>query len=107
MEHRHGQSMADMYEAYFTLLHTKSNQYKVRAADTYNMDEKGFAIGLAARSKRIFSRRLFEKQKNKQALQDGNREWVTLLASVWADGSALPPGLIFTGADNTHPGLLG
>ncbi|KAF1925194.1 DDE-domain-containing protein, partial [Didymella exigua CBS 183.55] len=33
--------------------------------------------------------------------QDGNREWVILLASVCADGSALPLGIIFTGADNT------
>ena len=35
------------------------------------------------------------------ALQDGNREWVTLLSTVCADGSALPPAIIFQSANNT------
>ena len=98
---RHAADNSDKYKAYFSLLHSKIEEYNVRAADTYNMDEKGFAIGLVARSKRIFSKRLYKKQKNRQLLQDSNREWVTLLASVCADGSALPPGLIFSGKDNT------
>jgi hypothetical protein len=106
---RHAADNSEKYKACVTLLHTRITQYNVRAADTYNMDEKGFAIGLVARSKRIFSKRKFEKrkfekQKNKQSLQDGNREWVSLLASVCADGSALPPGLIFAGAGNTIQG---
>jgi hypothetical protein len=49
----------------------------------------------------VFSKASYEKKKSVQSLQDGNREWVTLLASVCAGGSALPPGIIFTGADNT------
>ena len=98
---RHAADNSSKYTAYFNLLHSKIEEYNVQPADTYNMDEKGFAIGLVARSKRIFSRRLYQRQKNKQSLQDGNREWVTLLASVCADGSALPPVLIFTGAQNT------
>jgi hypothetical protein len=66
------------------------------------MDEKGFAIGLIGRSKRVFSKASYKKKKKSvQSLQGGNREWVTLLASICADGSALPPGLIFTGADST------
>jgi hypothetical protein len=97
---RHAADNSDKYEAYFDLLHSKIKEYNVRSADTYNMDEKGFAIGLVARSKRIFSKRSYEKRHNRQSLQDGNRVWVTLLASVCADGSALPPGLIYPGKDN-------
>jgi hypothetical protein len=34
----------------------------------------------------------------KQSLHDGNREWVTLLACICADGTALPPGIIYAAA---------
>ena len=71
---RHAADNSSKYKAYFSLLHSKIKEYNVRAADTYNMDKKGFAIGLVARSKRIFSKRLYEKQKNRQSLQDSNRE---------------------------------
>ena len=65
------------------------------------MDEKGFAIGLVGRSKRVFTRSTYEKKRNQQSLQDGNSEWVTVLASVCADGTALPLGLIYAGKSNT------
>jgi hypothetical protein len=29
------------------------------------------------------------------ALQDGSREWITLLAAIFADGEVLPPGIIY------------
>jgi hypothetical protein len=32
------------------------------------------------------------------SLQDGSREWITLLATVCADGTALPPSLIYAAA---------
>jgi hypothetical protein len=59
------------------------------------MDEKGFMIGVTGRSKRVFTRRQWEKKEVQASLQDVSREWITLLATVCADGSALPPGLIF------------
>ena len=57
---RHAADNSDKYLAYFTLLHSKIKEYNVQAANTYNMDKKGFAIGLVARSKRIFSKRRME-----------------------------------------------
>jgi hypothetical protein len=62
------------------------------------MDEKGFLIGITGRSKRVFSRRMWEKKEVTATLQDGSREWITLLACVCADGSALPPSLIYQAA---------
>jgi hypothetical protein len=61
----------------------------------YNMDEKGCMLGILTRSKRVFSRRLYEEGKIKAHIQDGNREWITLLACICADGSALAPALIY------------
>jgi hypothetical protein len=62
------------------------------------MDEKGFLIGITSRSKRVFSRRMWEKKEIRASLQDGSREWITLLACVCADGSTLPPSLIYQSA---------
>lgn len=61
----------------------------------YNMDEKGFLIGVLSKMKRIFSRRRYEEGGMKQLIQDGNREWITTIATICADGTALSPGLIY------------
>jgi hypothetical protein len=63
--------------------------------------EKGFMIGVTGRSKRIFSRRLWERKNIREALQDGSREWITVLAAICADGEKLPPGLIYAAASGT------
>jgi hypothetical protein len=35
------------------------------------------------------------------ALQDGSREWITLLAAICADGEVLPPGIIYASQNST------
>jgi len=57
------------------------------------MKEGAYKSGSEA--KRVFSGRMWERKEVKAALQDGSRAWITLLACVCADGSALPPGLIY------------
>ena len=59
------------------------------------MDEKGFLISILSKMKRVFSRHHYESGKMKHMLQDGNREWITTLACICADGSALTPALIY------------
>ena len=61
----------------------------------YNMDEKGFLVGVLSKMKRVFSRRRYEKGGIKQLIQDGNREWITTIACICADGSSLSPALIY------------
>jgi hypothetical protein len=46
------------YQHYFDLLHLKMKEYNLEAKDLYNMDEKGFLMGLTGRSKRVFSKRM-------------------------------------------------
>ena len=69
----HAADSGDKYKLYFDLLQNKIAEYDVNAGDTYNMDEKGFMIGIAGRSKRVFSRRMWEKGEIRVSLQDGNR----------------------------------
>jgi hypothetical protein len=59
------------------------------------MDEKGFMLGVVGRSKKIFSRTLYKKGKRRSTIQDGSREWITLLACICTDGSYLEPALIY------------
>jgi hypothetical protein len=59
------------------------------------MDKKGFMIGVLGRSKRVFSKNTWVKKRVRAPTQDGNREWITVLACICADGSALPPSLIY------------
>jgi hypothetical protein len=98
---RHNAESQYKYELYFTALQQKVTQYNIQPENTYNMDEKGFALGVLGRTKRVFSRRQYDKKEVKQALQDGSREWVSLLATVCADGTALPPGIIFASKNST------
>jgi len=96
---RHKADSATKYSLYFDYLRSKIDQYRIDPRHTYNMDEKGFLIGVINRSKRVFSKRMWERKEVTAALQDGSRAWITLLACVCADGSALPPGLIYEAAN--------
>src|SRR5690348_9712805 len=62
------------------------------------MDEKGFMIGTLLKTKRIFARSEFERGMLLGAGQDGNRQWITLIATICQDCTFLPPLLIYDGA---------
>src|SRR2546430_17556496 len=57
------------------------------------MDEKGFSMGIADKSKIICRCGDY----NRYRLQPGNREWVTLIESVSVDRFVLPAYIIFQG----------
>jgi hypothetical protein len=97
---RHQADSGAKYSLYFDLLGDKITHYGIDPRHTYNMDEKGFLIGITGRSKRVFSRKMWERKEVRVAIQDGSREWITVLACVCADGSHLPPSLIYQSAAN-------
>ncbi|RYN88163.1 hypothetical protein AA0119_g12098 [Alternaria tenuissima] len=72
---RHAADSSTKYKLYFELLQHKIAEYNVDAEHTYNMDEKGFMIGITGRSKRVFSRRMWEKKEVRATLQDAS-PWV-------------------------------
>jgi hypothetical protein len=92
---RHYADSGYKYKLYFDLLHQKIVEHEVEQENTYNMDKKGFMIGVLGRTKRVFSKQTWIEKGVRAPIQDGNREWITVLASVCADGSALPPTLIY------------
>jgi hypothetical protein len=66
------------------------------------MDEKGFMIGILQAVKRYFTESELKNKRLKGAGQDGNREWVTVIASICQDLSSLPPAIIYAAATNNH-----
>ena len=60
----------------------------------YNMEEKGFMMGVAARCRVI----CWKGRRNPRLTHSGSREWVTVIESVSAGGVALPPMAINQGA---------
>ena len=59
------------------------------------MDEKGFLLGKLHKTKRIVNKKATEIGKLLGSGQDGNREWISLLATICMDHSSLPPSIIY------------
>ena len=63
----------------------------------YNWDEKGFLLGMAHALKRIMTLDAVKTGRIMGASQDGSRELLSLLACICADGTKLPPALVYRG----------
>jgi hypothetical protein len=57
-------------------------------------------IGLSRATKRVISVNALKSKRTARASQDGSREFITLIASICADGSVLTPALIYQGASH-------
>jgi Tc5 transposase DNA-binding domain len=74
-------------------LQEKLEKYNIQAHNIYNVDEKGFLIGFSRTKKRVVSIEGLKSKRIAGASQDGNREFITLIASncaavigmVWSD----------------------
>jgi hypothetical protein len=92
---RHQADSLGKYNSYFDLLHQKREQRTIQPRLTYNMDEKGFSIGEAALSKRVFGKAICVKDGVRGTTQDGNRQWITIIPTIYADGTTLPTSIIY------------
>jgi hypothetical protein len=85
----------DSYKEYYDALKALVDKYEVLPCNQYNIDEKGFMIGVVTKTKRIFTKYLHDDRRLLGVLQDGNREWITVVGAICADGTAVPPMLIY------------
>ena len=88
-------------------------EFEITPENTYNMDETGFVMGNAqsrriidiVRHPRNLKGRLFPadlKDLNlppKVRIQDGSREFTTVICCICADGTALDPAIIMKAQD--------
>jgi hypothetical protein len=80
--------------AWFSLVENTIAKYGIQSADLYNFDETGFMMGIIASGMVVTGT---EKQQNPKKVQPGNREWVTAIQSINAEGWALPPFIVVAG----------
>jgi len=78
---------------FFDVLGELIKEYNIMPGNIYNMDEKGIQLGIGARVTAMVDR----DQTTVYSVEDGNRELVTVIEAVCADGSALHPSVIFQG----------
>jgi len=83
---------------HFNLLEEVVNKYEIKPQNMYNMDEKGVQLGVARREAVLVDR----DQKDVYAIQNGNRELITIIECICADGIALRPTVIFQGQRRDH-----
>lgn len=82
------------YRDYFEKLRAAINEFEVSPENVYNMDETGFNIGVAEDRNVIVDGTVSTRYQ----AQGGRQEWVTSVDCICADGSSIPPLIIFTGA---------
>ncbi|KAF1970304.1 hypothetical protein BU23DRAFT_474396, partial [Bimuria novae-zelandiae CBS 107.79] len=75
-------------------LRNKIKFYKIEPAHIYNIDKKGFIIR-AIRTIHNVDSLLLSRSAHTDKVSKANRAWITLLACICANGSALPPSLIY------------
>lgn len=80
--------------AWFTLVDETRQAYGILDGDTYNFDETGFMMGVAAASNVVTSSDTIGRAV---VVQPGNRKWVTVIEGVNASGWAIPPFVILAG----------
>ena len=78
---------------WFQLVESTIQKYDIQKEDTYNMDEKGIALGSAGKSRVMCSKH----DLNAYKAQDGSREWVSLIECISTNGRLLPLFSIFKG----------
>ncbi|CAK5283406.1 unnamed protein product [Mycena citricolor] len=78
---------------YFEMLSRVIQEFNIKPKHIYNMDEKGIQLGMAGRLQVVVDR----DQRNVQAIANGNRELVTIIECVSADGEVLCPSVVFQG----------
>lgn len=87
----------DKYQAWFDLVRNTIAKYSLQNADIYNFDETGFAMGIISSEMVVTSS---ERHQKGRKVQQGNKQWATLIECICADGSSIPPFVIVAG--KTH-----
>ncbi|OHW89500.1 putative transposase, partial [Colletotrichum incanum] len=81
-------------QGWFTLVRNTIAKYGILDDDIYNFDETGFLIGMLSHAKVVTTS---DRKGRPRTKQPGNREWVSVIQGVCADGWAMPPYVIVKG----------
>lgn len=82
------------YRAWFKLVADTIAKHGIQSEDIYNFDETGFLMGMISTGMVVTSA---ERRGRPRQVQQGDREWVTVIQAVNSQGWAVPPYIIFAG----------
>jgi DDE superfamily endonuclease len=87
-------------EPWFNIVRNLKAKYGILDEDTWNFDETGFQMGVIMTSK-VVTRT--ERKGRPKTKQPGNREWVSVVHGINAQGWAIPPLIILKGQLHLAP----
>ena len=87
-------------QGWFELVRNTIAKYGILNEDVYNFDETGFQMGVITTSK-VVTRA--DRRGRPKSIQPGNREWVSVVHGINAQGWAIPPLIILAG--RLHQGV--
>src|SRR6478736_5126281 len=79
---------------WFRLVENTIAKYGIQLDDMWNFDETGFMMGMIEPGMVITS---LERQGMPKKVQPGNREWITAIQAINAEGQSIPPFIIGSG----------
>ncbi|KAH5822262.1 hypothetical protein HBI94_090420 [Parastagonospora nodorum] len=79
---------------WFRLVENMKAKHGILDDDMYNFDESGFMMGQISTGAVVTAS---ERRGRPKTVQQGNREWTTVIQGVNATGWAIPPFIIFKG----------
>ncbi|KAL2885056.1 hypothetical protein HOO65_080006 [Ceratocystis lukuohia] len=82
---------------WFRLVESTIAKYGINIADIYNFDETGFTMGVIASGMVVTG---VERHGKAKPVQPGNRERVTVIRAINAEGLAIPPFIVVAGQDH-------
>ncbi|KAL9561247.1 hypothetical protein ACKAV7_014602 [Fusarium commune] len=79
---------------WFRLVANVIAKYGIRPDEIYNFDETGFMMGVIASGMVVTGAK---RRGRPKSVQPGNREWITVIQAINAEGQAIPPFIIGAG----------
>ncbi|EGU72749.1 hypothetical protein FOXB_16738 [Fusarium oxysporum f. sp. conglutinans Fo5176] len=79
---------------WFRLVENTIAKYGIRSDDIWNFDETGFMMGMIEPGTVVTGA---HRQGRPKQVQPGNREWITVIEGVNAEGQLIPPFIIGAG----------
>jgi hypothetical protein len=87
----------EIIEGWFGLVANIKAKYGILNDDTYNFDESGFMMGMISTGAVVTGS---ERRGRPKTVQQGNREWTTVILGINATGWSIPPFIIFQGKNH-------
>jgi hypothetical protein len=84
----------EIIQGWFRLAENTKAKHGILDEDTYNFNESGFMMGMISTGAVVTGS---ERRGRPKSVQQGNREWTTVIQGINAMGWAIPPFNIFQG----------